>query len=71
MTLRERVLAEVDPRKTDKMRLIEERRGFTIQELIRPRQGVSGDQIARALGINKGTLSRWRHKFQIETRKLS
>ena len=64
VNLRARILAEEDgiPR-TVLMKLLEERYDSPISKLIAPQIGVSGNDMARFLGINPGTLSTWRKMF--------
>ncbi len=69
MTIRDMVLEEVetpDDLMTKAMLILERRHRLPIKQLIAPREGVGGQEIANWLGIAVSTLCEWRKRFGYE-----
>lgn len=66
MTIRDMVLEEVETSEdlmTKHMLILERRHRLPIKQLIAPREGIGGGEIADWLDIAESTLCEWRKRF--------
>jgi len=55
-----------EPLKTGTMLRLERKHKQSIRELLTPRSGISGAELAKRLGVSEAVISRWRKRLGIK-----